>query len=133
MKSYKVLIVDDFEPIREVLRIRAERHGLVALVASSEAEAIKIIDENHDLIALITDFELSNSAQPDGGSGKVVAGHFAKKCPNGLRIGMSGDDPRRFGASVMMILNKPIEEDAFVDILETAKRYAQGLDGTNHQ
>jgi len=56
----KILIVDDSESIRSLLKYNLETGGYETVVAKDGLEALKIIEKNDDLNLLLTDLHMPN-------------------------------------------------------------------------
>ena len=53
MQSYKILVVDDEEHIRKILKFKLEKHGYYVITADNGEVALKMVRrENPDLIIL---------------------------------------------------------------------------------
>jgi two-component system cell cycle sensor histidine kinase/response regulator CckA len=71
-----ILVVDDEQVIRNLLRVSLQRHGYGVLEASNGAEALTLFDEHHREIALL----LTDVAMPEIG-GVELARSVVRKRP----------------------------------------------------
>ena len=114
-----VLVVDDEEDLRDIMRRMLERRGYATLVAGNPEEAMSVCREHPgDIAALVTDLTLP------GQSGGELAGAVSDLRP-GLGIvyisglpkdmavtqGLVGDDA--------LLVKKPFTADALLDALRT--------------
>ncbi len=115
-----VLVVDDEEDLRDIMRRMLERKGFQALVAGNPQEAVDTCTRHEgEIDLLLTDLSLP------GGSGSELARTAATLRP-GMRVvyisglpreialdqGLIGDDAR--------LIRKPFTSQALVDTVRTA-------------
>ncbi|GIF11033.1 response regulator [Actinoplanes teichomyceticus] len=114
-----VLVVDDEEDLRDIMRRMLERRGYSTLVAGDPDEAISVCrDHAGDIDALVTDLTL-----PGGASGGELAGTitgmrpglgvvFISGLPKDIAVtkGLVGDDA--------LLVKKPFTADALLQALK---------------
>jgi DNA-binding NtrC family response regulator len=82
--AYRVLLVDDDDGVREMMKATLERKGFAVVVAASVTEALRYIaTENFDV--LITDLHM-----PDPGDGFTVVTAMRHSQPHALTLLVSG-------------------------------------------
>ncbi|GAA4593708.1 DNA-binding response OmpR family regulator [Actinoplanes octamycinicus] len=115
-----VLVVDDEEDLRDIMRRMLQRKGYAALVAGDPDEAISVCrDHPGDIDVLVTDLTL-----PGGKSGGELAGTiiemrpgtgvvFISGLPKDIAVtkGLVGDDA--------LLVKKPFTADALLTALRT--------------
>jgi DNA-binding NtrC family response regulator len=100
MNQNRILVVDDEEPIRKLLKARFEREGFTVITATSAEEAEKTLNENKDIQLVVTDvrmpgkdgltFTAEQKAQNKNLKVIVMTGHGEKSTAiQSLRIGAS--------------------------------------------
>jgi len=109
-----ILLVDDEEPIRRLLKAILAKHGYRVLEASGPAEAEKIATEQVEIDLLVTDM-----AMP-GGSGLDLVQLLTAKRPGLRAILMSGHCPETAEGSegALPYLQKPFTASKLLDLVE---------------
>ncbi len=116
-----ILVVDDEEDLRDIMRRMLERKGYAALVAGDPDEAITLCrDHPGEINVLVTDLNL-----PGGKSGGELAGAvnemrpstgvvFISGLPKDIAVtqGLVGDDA--------VLVKKPFTADVLLEALKTA-------------
>lgn len=114
--SYRVLLVDDDDMLREVTALQLERKGLEVVPASSVPAALKLITtEAFDV--LITDLHMPNAAD-----GFTVVSAMHHSHPKALTLLVSGNpDVDRAMATIALepdeILIKPINSESLPELI----------------
>ncbi len=103
-----VLIVDDEEPIRKLLRARFEREGLNVLTASHAGEALEILLHTPDLALLVTDVKMP------GKDGLALTAEAKEFLPDLKVIVMTGHGEKSTAISALRLgacdyLEKPFD------------------------
>ena len=107
-----VLVVDDDESVREVLRHSLENNGhLVTCCADGEAALRMARERSFD--AVVTDYRMPSI------NGAIVAGTIRVLHPRAIIIGISGSDDggNLLEAGAHVFLKKPIDFDRLSSIL----------------
>jgi CheY-like chemotaxis protein len=108
-RQEKVLLVEDEDAVRRVLRVMLEQHGYQVVEAATPAEALSIFDRHlHDIRLLVTDVVMP------GMDGPALAQRLVSLQPRLVVLFISGYtdiDPGtlRLGHRNMGFLSKPIE------------------------
>jgi PAS domain S-box-containing protein len=115
-----ILVVEDEEPVREVVALALERAGYRVLVAANGVEARQVWETRHTEIDLL----LTDYVMPEGVSGRDLADELLSAVPTLRVVFMSGystdlagrDFPARRGTSFVA---KPFELDELTKVVRS--------------
>lgn len=125
-----VLVVDDEEGVRAVLRRQLAGAGHTVLEAGSGPEALGLIRQRAERLDLV----LSDVVMP-AMNGTELAAHLATEFPNLPIVLMSAYAPAGlarvgFGEAIVPVLRKPFDPAVLLDLVRTALDRPRGPTGT---
>ena len=112
-----VLLVDDEEDLRDIMRRMLERRGYAALVAGDPAEALSICRDKPEIAVLVTDLTLP------GGSGGELAAEVRRLRP-GIGVVFVSGLPKDLAVAKGevdesdILVKKPFTADLLLDALK---------------
>jgi len=108
MSYHRVLIVEDHEPTRNILRLILKRKGWATLEAGTVAEGLKFLDGKSRLDCVLLDLDL-----PDGRGEDLLEQVRADDLPVRVAVLTGSGDGKRWRALERFrpeaVLQKPIE------------------------
>jgi len=122
-KCRVVLIAEDEEPVRMLVREILERSGFTVLEAANGVEALQIWRQNSEKISLL----LTDMVMPGGVSGRQLAETILLQMPSLPVIYTSGYSTELFGGGMNLhegvnYLPKPYRSTALTEIVSAALR-----------
>jgi PAS domain S-box-containing protein len=99
--SETILLVEDEDPVRELVRRVLENAGYTVLAAGLPSEAERLLDETPDVDLLLTDVVMPEM------SGYDLAARVGERRPEVRRLFISGYAPNPAGAQAGQLLKKP--------------------------
>lgn len=125
-----ILIVDDEEAVRTLLRRQLNAAGHTVLEASSGPEALGLIRQRAERLDLV----LSDVVMP-AMNGTELAAHLATEFPRLPIVLMSAYAPAGlarvgFGEAIVPVLRKPFDPTLLLDLVQTALDRPRGPSGS---
>ena len=125
-----VLVVDDEESVRALLRRQLNTAGHTVLEAGSGPEALGLIRQRAERLDLV----LSDVVMP-AMNGTELAAHLATEFPALPVVLMSAYAPAGlarvgFGDAIVPVLRKPFDPAVLLDLVRTAIEHPRGPAGT---
>ncbi len=115
----RVLVVDDDEALREMLRMTFAGAGCSVATARDGGEALAILESSAGFEAVVSDLEMP------GADGVEVLGRVRDRAPGAMRVLISGSDrdsvSARAGAVAQHVLQKPFDPADLLTLLVMAK------------
>lgn len=109
-KQKRVLVVDDQEPVRDLVQALLKHFGHVVETAGSAYEALEKLDASHfDLV--FTDFLMP------GMNGDELALEIKKRRPHVPIVLITGQQLSRVSPAISLVLEKPFSRDDLRDAI----------------